>query len=166
MKYSEKLRDPRWQRKRLEVMERDKFTCLACGDRESTLNVHHLQYHGEPWEAEMDELETLCETCHEWRTRWNNGQKNLATKFAMELDEILPDSQDGLVALTCINKAMLQARAVIANARSRGGVGAPWSADDAAETDRCLGKITRVVTRHLIESAGAGPLGRHIFNSQ
>jgi len=71
MKYSEKLRDPRWQRKRLEVMERDKFTCLACDDTKSTLNVHHMQYHGDPWDAPMGALETLCEKCHETRSQLN-----------------------------------------------------------------------------------------------
>jgi len=71
MKYSEKLRDPRWQRKRLEVMERDDFTCSDCGDEKSTLSVHHKQYHGDPWDAPMWALETLCEKCHETRAQLN-----------------------------------------------------------------------------------------------
>ena len=42
--YWEKLRDPRWQKKRLEIMERDDFTCVHCQDNASTLNVHHGFY--------------------------------------------------------------------------------------------------------------------------
>lgn len=69
--YSEKLKDPRWQRKRLEVMQRDNFACCQCGDAESTLNVHHLKYHksGDPWMTDDENLVTLCENCHtdvEW----------------------------------------------------------------------------------------------------
>jgi hypothetical protein len=66
MKYSEKLRDPRWQKKRLEIFQRDGFTCMACGDKSSTLHVHHWYYErGEdPWDTPDRDLETLCELCH------------------------------------------------------------------------------------------------------
>lgn len=65
--YSEKLRDPRWQRKRLEIMERDRFKCRLCGDESSTLNVHHLKYRKgrDPWDYNENYLVTTCETCHE-----------------------------------------------------------------------------------------------------
>lgn len=82
MKYSEKLKDPRWQRKRLEVMQRDNFTCLACADNARPLNVHHKKYSGNPWEAPMDMLETLCETCHERRTKLNNSFLELPSNVA------------------------------------------------------------------------------------
>jgi hypothetical protein len=63
--YSEKLKDPRWQRKRLKIMQRDDFTCTLCGDSKSTLNVHHWEYKGEPWDVDNDNLSTVCVTCHE-----------------------------------------------------------------------------------------------------
>jgi len=65
MKYLDKLKDPRWQKKRLKVMERDLFTCAACGDNKSTLNVHHLKYGKDPWSVDDKYLVTLCEKCHE-----------------------------------------------------------------------------------------------------
>jgi 5-methylcytosine-specific restriction endonuclease McrA len=65
MKYSEKLKDPRWQKKRLEIFERDNFACQLCGDSESTLVVHHFKYEGEPWEIDNKYLITYCESCHE-----------------------------------------------------------------------------------------------------
>ena len=67
--YSEKLKDPRWQKKRLEILERDGWTSKVCHDKKSTLHVHHLWYEGkEPWEVSEDSLVTLCESCHEEET--------------------------------------------------------------------------------------------------
>lgn len=64
--YSEKLKDPRWQRRRLEILSRDQFTCRECFSKEKTLHVHHLAYVSgkEPWDYEDSILLTLCETCH------------------------------------------------------------------------------------------------------
>lgn len=67
--YSMKLKNPKWQRRKAEIMLRDNFTCQICGDTETTLNVHHIRYvkGREPWEYEDNELITLCEKCHEKR---------------------------------------------------------------------------------------------------
>jgi hypothetical protein len=65
--FFEQYKDPRWQKKRLEIMERDNFTCQSCDVNYNTLNVHHtVPYRKEtkPWEYENDELITLCEDCH------------------------------------------------------------------------------------------------------
>ena len=64
--YREKLMDPRWQRKRLEIMERDGFACCRCGAGDKTLNVHHGFYDRgcAPWEYNNRFLWTLCEECH------------------------------------------------------------------------------------------------------
>lgn len=65
--YTEMLRDPRWQRKRLEVMQRDGFACRACSSTTKTLNVHHNLYFGHghpPWQYPDQTLITLCEDCH------------------------------------------------------------------------------------------------------
>jgi hypothetical protein len=66
MTYSEKLKDPRWQKRRLEVMDRDKFTCRKCNEATKTLNVHHRYYRkgAAPWEYPIEALITLCEPCH------------------------------------------------------------------------------------------------------
>jgi hypothetical protein len=67
MTYAEKLKDPRWQKKRLEVMQRDDFKCKLCNDKSNTLHVHHksYQYGKEPWDYELDNFDTLCVPCHE-----------------------------------------------------------------------------------------------------
>lgn len=65
MNYKEKLLDPRWQRKRLEILQRDNFSCQSCADDASTLHVHHMVYtSGDPWDIDNDFLITLCESCH------------------------------------------------------------------------------------------------------
>lgn len=66
MSYSELLKDPRWQKKRLEILDRDNWFCQACADRESTLHVHHIKYTSNlPWETPNYLLVTLCESCHQ-----------------------------------------------------------------------------------------------------
>lgn len=64
--YSEKLKDPRWQKMRLKVLERDEFTCKFCKSKEKTLHVHHLIYEWgkDPWEYKIDNFLTLCKLCH------------------------------------------------------------------------------------------------------
>lgn len=63
--YAEKLKDPRWQKKRLEIFQRDDFMCQLCNSKERTLHVHHTEYSGDPWEADDNSLITYCELCHE-----------------------------------------------------------------------------------------------------
>ena len=66
MTYKDQIKHPKWQRKRFEIMERDKFQCQGCFDSETTLNVHHKEYHKNKkvWEYENKYLITLCENCH------------------------------------------------------------------------------------------------------
>lgn len=68
MTYKEKLKDPRWQKKRLKILERDNWKCRCCTDDLKMLVVHHLVYYSnrDPWEYEDDELITFCEDCHEY----------------------------------------------------------------------------------------------------
>ena len=71
-KWSSAFRDSRWQKLRLQVMERDGWKCKACGRGENdgiTLNVHHAYYTAgtAPWEYPIDSLVTYCEECHKER---------------------------------------------------------------------------------------------------
>jgi hypothetical protein len=79
--YSEKFKDPRWQKKRLEILERDEFTCQLCGDKESTLHVHHWYYEKgkDPWEYPDMALITLCEDCHKERHANNKAREDAET---------------------------------------------------------------------------------------
>ncbi len=44
LSYKEQLTHPNWQRKRLEIFQRDNFACTICGNTEHQLQVHHLYY--------------------------------------------------------------------------------------------------------------------------
>lgn len=64
--YLVQIKSPKWQKRRLDILNRDDFTCQMCGSKETTLHVHHLVYHDgrKMWEYEDWELLTLCEKCH------------------------------------------------------------------------------------------------------
>lgn len=64
MTYQEKLKDPRWQKRRLEVLKRDNFTCRLCSDTTTTLHIHHKEYRKDPWDIEIGSLITYCKHCH------------------------------------------------------------------------------------------------------
>jgi hypothetical protein len=70
MSYAELLKKPQWQKKRLETLERDKWTCQMCGDTEANLTVHHISYRRENgefvdvWDYPDEDLISLCELCH------------------------------------------------------------------------------------------------------
>lgn len=85
-KYSEKLRDPRWQKKRLKVLERDGWACRCCGDTENMLSVHHRRYipKREPWDYPDELLVTLCSDCH-------NDERELRDEHEQGLLELLKD---------------------------------------------------------------------------
>lgn len=67
--YREKLLDPRWQKRRLEIFHRDNFTCKDCGSSKKTLHVHHHWYESQkdPWDYPDACLVTLCFECHEFQ---------------------------------------------------------------------------------------------------
>jgi 5-methylcytosine-specific restriction endonuclease McrA len=64
--YSNKLKDPRWQKKRLEILQRDKWSCQQCGDEETELHVHHryYEYNLDPWNYPDADMFSLCYLCH------------------------------------------------------------------------------------------------------
>ena len=70
--YYEKLKDVRWQKKRLEVLNERQWTCQHCGIgggelHGKQLQVHHGYYEKnlDPWEYDNTTLWVLCNECHE-----------------------------------------------------------------------------------------------------
>lgn len=68
MKYEEQIKSPKWQKRRLEILQLDDFTCQVCGCKDKTLHVHHLHYEKgkKIWEYPDSSLITLCEDCHQY----------------------------------------------------------------------------------------------------
>jgi hypothetical protein len=64
--YAEKLRDPRWQRRRLEIFQRDNWKCQLCSRTDLELHLHHMYRTTEdPWDEPDLHLLTVCQLCHE-----------------------------------------------------------------------------------------------------
>ena len=66
-RYAKQWLDPRWQKRRLEIMQRDGFCCSECDADDKTLNVHHVYYTrgADVWDYPDHALVTLCNDCHE-----------------------------------------------------------------------------------------------------
>lgn len=84
--YREQLLHPNWQRKRLEIMQRDEFRCQLCYDDQRTLHVHHKQYaKGRmAWEYPNDELVTLCEQCHDTMHEQQGMLRDITAKLHVD----------------------------------------------------------------------------------
>lgn len=104
--YSQLLKDPRWQRKRLEIMQRDNFTCQICGHADKPLHVHHIHYEKGrmPWEYNGSQLITLCEDCHksEHESSMNIlGEIDYLKEHGALMIEIEAILHDVLIGLVC-----------------------------------------------------------------
>lgn len=64
--YREQLLHPKWQQRRLSMLEAAGWECANCGASENTLHVHHRQYFKgrAVWEYDDTELVVLCDPCH------------------------------------------------------------------------------------------------------
>lgn len=74
MEYEDQLLKPQWQKKRLEILQRDNFTCQICLDTETTLHIHHIEYDPKreklAWEYPDHIYKTLCSFCHKHLTAY------------------------------------------------------------------------------------------------
>ncbi len=66
MTYLDKLKDPRWQKRRLKVMEYAHWRCQICGTKDNTLHCHHSYYTKgkEPWQYPDGSIICICDKCH------------------------------------------------------------------------------------------------------
>jgi 5-methylcytosine-specific restriction endonuclease McrA len=89
--YSEKLRDPRWQKRRLEILNISQWKCDECGRADKTLEVHHCAYvtGRDPWDYSSDLLMSLCSKCHEWR----QGREDAFRVALGRITRFLPKAQ-------------------------------------------------------------------------
>lgn len=65
--YRDLLRDPRWQKRRLEVLQAADWRCSRCRSHKTNLQVHHRRYIRGlmPWDYTDEQLVVLCDDCHE-----------------------------------------------------------------------------------------------------
>ena len=67
LQYKDKLIDPRWIEFRKRIYEKDGYRCTICKSKDRPLHAHHRFYkhNKEPWDYSVDDLDTLCNWCHE-----------------------------------------------------------------------------------------------------
>lgn len=64
MPYSEYLKTPEWQERRIKHLKKSDYRCQLCNMKSVTLNVHHRTYERRGHERDED-LIVLCQECHE-----------------------------------------------------------------------------------------------------
>jgi len=68
-----------WAEVRLAVLTRDGYCCTQCGSQDN-LHVHHTQPRRKGGENQMDNLQTLCESCHMGTTPWGRPKGTGSTQ--------------------------------------------------------------------------------------
>lgn len=77
-----------WNEVRKRILERDKYTCKLCGEKDSKLQVHHKYYLKDikAWQYSDDCYETLCYLCH----------SNISTdKYKIHIGDVVWDYMKG-----------------------------------------------------------------------
>ena len=105
MAYADLLKDPRWQRLRLEVMDRAGFKCELCGNGKLELNIHHKRYRAgaKPWEYELPELLCICLDCHQ---KLHGITPAIVSAVSEEPEPFRFGRYDHEVLVGAVNKAM------------------------------------------------------------
>lgn len=91
--YSDKLKNPKWQKKRLEVLNLHGFKCEKCGCEDKELHVHHRFYikGREVWQYDNDVFQVLCCDCHE--------KEHSKEKESVSIVEVVPKRFKKLIDL-------------------------------------------------------------------
>lgn len=105
MDYSEKLKDPHWQKKRQEVFAEKGNHCLECHSEEF-IEIYHTKYTTpDPWDEPTENLIPLCECCHVLTHDEHIGPQRKAERSGSDepqsLREIIPEFIDRLTSSWC-----------------------------------------------------------------
>ena len=86
--FKEQIKSPKWQKKRLEILERDEFSCQNCGETEEQLHVHHLLYHKDTmfWDYDNKYLITFCDVCH---YNWHKANNEIKELLCIDSERLL-----------------------------------------------------------------------------
>jgi len=57
-------KDPRWKHIRLIALERDKYTCVDCGQMANTVDHIIPVKKAKMLAFDLDNLQSMCESCH------------------------------------------------------------------------------------------------------
>lgn len=108
--YSEKLRSPLWQKKRLRILEYAGWRCQICGIKSQTipLHCHHAYYRKgkAPWQYPDGAIICICEPCHE---KIHGKRKQIEPTKPKELrpEDRMPTEEEAKARFAAI-KAMIR----------------------------------------------------------
>lgn len=107
MTYHQKRQDPRWQKRRLEIMSAANFKCEECDSADDTLSVHHSHYFKdtEPWDYPASLLHCLCDGCHVER---QNVEESLKIEM-MKVLRFVPTKRMKAVFWRVMSEALAEA---------------------------------------------------------
>jgi hypothetical protein len=120
---------PKWQKKRLQIMEQDGFRCRRCKREDANLHVHHISYASgkKPWEYPDSNFACLCHSCHHEIHHIISGvkdqQKRLVENWCtMSSDFDLQDLLNLFTMMVCLGEEGLRVFTQIARLlQSKGG---------------------------------------------
>ena len=93
MSYSEKLKNPKWDKFRSDYTEHfkirensEKVFCEWCLNEDDEIHLHHIRYKkgGGPWDSDFEDVMFLCRQCHK-------KYHEFKEEALLLLDEILVD---------------------------------------------------------------------------
>ena len=90
--YKSQYLHPKWQKRRLEMLESAVFQCQECEDTETTLHVHHKRYFKgrDIWDYSDEELIVLCEKCHKQEHVKKDALANLIGKLNLwQIEDVI-----------------------------------------------------------------------------
>jgi len=104
--YADRLKDPRWQKRRLEILQRDGWACHGCDATTRTLHVHHKYYraNSEPWDYPDSALVTLCEDCHAVESELENKRRDDERSVVEVMRELGIDAEGVLLLMQEIGR--------------------------------------------------------------
>lgn len=93
--------DPKWQQLRLLVMNRDNFSCVLCGSKDKTFNVHHKVYKKgyKVFQYNLKDLVTLCDQCHD---KHHKQEGSLNKKISGAFEYLLWDNRNKSVLMSSL----------------------------------------------------------------
>lgn len=88
MSYHDDMKTATWQKRRLQLLERDKWKCQNhdCTGESQQLEIHHIDYiPGQKiWEYPDDMLLTLCSKCHSKEQERDPAERMLINSMRMK----------------------------------------------------------------------------------
>lgn len=90
-----RVKDMKWQKLRIRIIERDNYQCVKCEEKQlSKLSAHHIKPRSQGGKNVIRNLITLCLRCHNFvEMLWDEGERRYDALFA----KVEKSQDDGLI---------------------------------------------------------------------